>query len=75
MELIEFPRSTVHDIPSGLRNLADQIEAGEFLPHTLVWAIDEGDGEVSVGLLGAAQAPGAEAHLLLAAAMRKLEGF
>lgn len=73
MELIEFPHSAVQDIPTGLRNLADKIEAGDVAPHNIVWVMDEGDGEIGVGLLGRAAAPGAEAHLLLAVAMRRLE--
>lgn len=30
MNIVEFPKPSLHDIPQMLRNIADDIEAGEF---------------------------------------------
>ena len=74
-KLVEFPIASVQDIPARLRELADDIELGNYGDaHSLGWIIDEGDGIISVGLLGTASCPAAELHLLCGIAMRKIEG-
>ena len=73
-QLLAFPEQNIGDIPRGLRWLADQIEGGQFKNScNLVWALDLGDGQIEVGLLGRSPAPGAEAHFLFALAQRRLE--
>ena len=74
MKVVTLPVSNLNDIPVGLRKLADDIESGKHGDaHNLVWVIDEGDGIVSVGMLGQCISAGAEAHLLMAKAQRRLE--
>lgn len=75
MKLIELPAHNVGDVAGGLRRLADNIEQGRYgSAHNVAWVIDQGGGAVSVGMLGRSAEPGAECHLLLAIAQRKLEG-
>jgi hypothetical protein len=75
MELLTFPGPTLEDIPRALRTLADQIEFGDYGPtvHNVAWVMDAGDGDIKLGLMGRAAAPGAEAYLLLGVAQRILE--
>lgn len=71
--LLEFPDRNLADIPARLRTIAAQIEAGEYGDaHTLVWVIDEGDGVLSVGLVGEAAEAGATANFMLSLAQHKL---
>jgi len=74
LNIVNFPdMPAAMDVPAALRKLADQIEAGEFGgAHNLAWVIDEGDSELSIGLMGKAAAPGAEAHLLFALAQQTI---
>lgn len=74
MKLVQFPeRVAFVDVAQGLRNLADQIDAGEFGDaHNVAWVIDCGGSDVQIGLLGKAASPGAEAHLLLTLAAAKI---
>jgi len=75
LNVVKFPEDDANNVVAGLRNLADNIEAGQFGDaHNLAWVIDKGDGAISVGLLGRSGSPGAEAHLLLALGLRNLEG-
>lgn len=74
--LLKFPDVDIQDIPRGLRNLADAIEAGSWGDaHNVVWVVDCGDGKVELGMLGGTAEPGAVSHLLLGIAMRKLEAL
>lgn len=74
MNVVKLPVSGLLDIPAGLRKLADDIEKGGYGDtHNLAWVIDEGDGVISVGLLGQSASPGADTHILLAIAQRHLE--
>lgn len=72
--LLEFPDKDIRDIPRGLRDLADLIEAADYGPaHHLIWVVDRGDARIDVGLLGATAEPGAVGYHLLGIGMRKLE--
>lgn len=75
MKLIKLPLSaaSTEGIPSALRRIADRIETGEMPCTHLVWVMDFADQQLEVGMLGESPSPGAEAHLMLACAMRKLE--
>lgn len=74
LKVIDFPSPTIKDIPSCLRILADNIEAGEFGDaHNMAWVIDQGDGEISVGLLGQSSEPGTNAYFLFGLGMRHIE--
>ena len=74
--LVKFPAQDLMNLPSGLRNLADSIENGDFGDaHNLAWVIDCGSGRIELGLLGAAPEAGGTGHLLFAIAQRKLEVF
>lgn len=75
LNVVQFPENyTILDIPGGLRKLAEDIEAGDYVDsHNLVWAIDCGDGQIEAGLLGPAPEPAMTAHFLLCLAQRKLE--
>ena len=74
LKLIDFPdRPATQDIPSALRLLAAQIQAGEFDDvHNLAWVIDCGDSRVEIGLMGHAPQPGATGHLLFSLAQHKM---
>ena len=74
-QLLQFPKIDIADVPRGLREIADQIEAGDFGgAHNLAWVIDCGDGKVEVGMLGRAGEPGAVAHFLFSLGQQKLLG-
>lgn len=74
MKIVELPIQDGVDIPLGLRELANAIEAGDYDDaHNVVWVIDCGNSRVELGLLGRSASRGAESHLLLAIAMRRLE--
>lgn len=75
-ELIKFPKNDSVDIPTSLRNLADQIENGEYDDaHTLAWAIDCGDGRIELGLCGNCSEPSTTAYFLFGLAKYKLESI
>lgn len=72
-EVIPLGGGDIRDISAGLRALADGVDGGKYGGcHNLVWIIDEGGGELSVGMLGAAPEFGPTAHLLLGMAMAKI---
>ena len=72
--VVKLPDLDLADVPRTLRNLADAIERGEYgQAFNAAWVIDCGDGKVAVGMCGQSPLPGADAHLLLAMGMRKLE--
>lgn len=73
LNVVELPAKDVSDVPRGLRQMADDIEAGKYEDVQLAWVMGCGNGEVTLGLLGKTASPGAEAHLLFAVAQRKLE--
>lgn len=74
MNIVEFPKNNLADIPQSLRHLAESIEKGERgACHKLAWVIDEGNGVISVGLLGHSLEPGAVAYYMLGLAQRNLE--
>ena len=76
MKLVQLPLPGVTDIATGLRNLATQIEDGEFDDaHNLAWVIDCGDNRIELGMLGPSPSPGTEAHYLYCLAQRALEGY
>lgn len=73
-KVVEIPVAGTLDVPSALRKLASQIEAGEFGDaHNLAWVIDCGDSRIECGLAGRAPEPGATGYLLFALAQRKIE--
>lgn len=64
------------DIVSGLRNIADSIEKGEYgKVHDFAWVMDRGGGQVDIGLLGTKEPSraAAYAYLLYGIGQRKLE--
>ena len=72
-EVVKLGGGDIRDISAGLRALADGIDAGKYGDaHNLVWVIDQGGGELGVGMLGAAPEFGPTAHLLLHMAMTKI---
>ena len=74
MKIVKLPTTDLTDIAAGLRNLATQIENGDFNDaHNLAWVIDCGDGVVEVGLLGQSPSPGPLAHYLYCLGQRRLE--
>ena len=73
MKLLQFEQPECIDVVTGLRNLANNIEAGNFGDaHNLAWVIDCGNGDVDVGLLGKAKEVGAELFLLLSMGTHKI---
>lgn len=63
----------IRDVPSTLRSLADQIEAGDYGDaHSLAWVLDCGNSRIEIGLMGEAESPGVEAHFLYSLAAHKL---
>ena len=60
MNIVEFPKCGVSDIPTGLRELADLIEHGakEGIvlgisdAKTLVWITTNGRGDIEIGAMG-----------------------
>lgn len=75
MNIVDFPKHNIADIPQTLRNLADSIEQGEYgEAHALVWVIDCGSADIAVGLIGQTAEPGAAAYYMLGLAQRELEG-
>lgn len=74
MKVLQFPAQSSDDIPGMLRDLADQIERGEFgIVHGLSWVADCGDGRIEIDYCGKSPQPGINAHFLFALGMRRLE--
>lgn len=62
------------DVANALRELADEIDKGtKGDAHNLAWALDCGDGDIQVGLMGKAPEPALTAYYLLGLAQRRLE--
>lgn len=73
LQIVNLPAADVRDIPKMLRELADRIESGEYKgAHNLVWALDTGNANIEVGLMGQAAETGAVAYLLLGLAQHKI---
>lgn len=74
-QLVEFPpQYAALSLPNALRQLADEIEAGEYgEAHNLTWVIDCGNSNIEIGILGKCGDPGITAHFLLALGQRKIE--
>lgn len=75
LSLVKFPERDIRDVPRTLRALADAIEKGKFgEAYHVAYVVDEGDGEISVGLCGKEDAArGSTAHFLFCLGQRKLE--
>lgn len=74
LNVVDFPKQNLADVPTTLRTLADNIEKGEFGEClSLAWVMDQGDGVVAVGLIGHSQSPGPHAYYLLGLGQRSLE--
>ena len=73
MKLLQFEQPECNHVVTGLRNLANNIEAGNYGDaHNLAWVINCGNGDVETGFLGEAKEPGAELFLLLAMGTHKI---
>lgn len=74
LKVVSFPEHyAALDIPASLRQLADQIEAGEHgACHNLLWIIDSGNGEIDIGLMGKTGEAAPTAFLLAAAAQKRI---
>ena len=74
LKVITFPGGTNENVSEQLRKLADGIDRGEYGDaHNVAWVVDEGHGEISIGLCGKAAEPGTLAYFLYGLAQRKLE--
>lgn len=73
-QLLDFPlNSSMLDIPSALRELAEQIERGEHgEAFSLMWAIDKGNSQMSLGLMGKSPQPALLAYYMAGAVQKKL---
>lgn len=66
MKVVELPQTAFQDIPAGLRNLADQIERGEYgTVVSVAWVVDAEYKPIAAGLLGKCANPDAVFVLLL----------
>jgi hypothetical protein len=73
MNVVEFPKQNLADIPLTLRNLADRIEKGEVgTIENMVWILSAEDGALSVGLVGASPSPVETTYYLCAYAQKSL---
>jgi hypothetical protein len=76
MKLIPFPQSNIADIPTALRNLANDVENGKHGDaHNLAWVIDCGDSSINVGLMGKAGDGAPLCYYLLGLGMRKFDSI
>lgn len=75
MEIVSFPTQTAAlDIPASLRNLADEIEAGEFgAVLRLAWTIEQENGNIDVGLMGQCSDPAPITYMMFGMAQRRVE--
>jgi len=75
LKLVDFPfKPAAVDIPTALRKLADEIEAGDYnAALSLLWVIDCGNADIRAGLMGQCSDPGGVAYLLAGVAQRKIE--
>ncbi len=70
-EVVKLRDYTLRDIPSVLRKIADQIEAGEFPGAESCALVVTAEDAIDVCLCGKASTPG-DAHMILHAGMLKL---
>jgi len=77
LKVLQFPNLPgCQDVAAALRELADEIDKGtKGDAHNLAWALDCGDGEVQIGLMGKAPEPAMTAYYLMGLAQRKLENI
>ena len=73
INVVEFPKSGTASVVDGLRALADKLEAEGAVMHNLAWVLDNGDGNVEIGLLGKSPQPAMTAYFMYGIGMRKLE--
>jgi len=74
LKVVPFPTAHEAGVVDGLRNLANDIEAGEYGGvHNLVWVSDAGNGNLEVGLLGESSEPGTLAYFLMGLGMAKIQ--
>jgi hypothetical protein len=75
MRVVALPLKPGQSVADQLREIAAQIDAGEYGGVlSVAWVADCGGGTIEVGFCGQSPLEGAHAHLLLAMGMRKLEG-
>ena len=69
MNVVEFPKQNLTDIPLTLRNLADQIEKGEMgVAKNVVWILSTEDEVVTMGLSGVTHSPRETMYYLMGVA-------
>ena len=69
-----FPERNLADVTNSLRKLADDFEQGKYGDSPgILWVIDSGQEEVTIGLLGKAPEPAVVAYYLLGLGMRERE--
>lgn len=74
LKIVTIDQPSAFDIPAALRNLATDIENGDFgNPHNLAWIIDCGGGRIEIGVLGKVSELAPVAYWLFGLAKRKLE--
>lgn len=72
LQVVQFPRPSLADIPQKLRDLAAAIEAGDHGEAAVSVVVLQGSEGVEIFGFGS-EADGTVAHYLLAVAQRKLE--
>ena len=74
LNVVPFPGQSCANVSAQLRNLADEIDRGDYGDaHSVTWVVDCGDARIEVGFSGQSPLPAGAAHLSLAMGMRKLE--
>lgn len=76
IKVVELPKASHLNIPEQLRELAKEIEDGEYGEvHHLVWITsNEDQARFDVGLCGKSSESKAVAHFIMSLAQRRLEG-
>lgn len=73
VKVVEFPVNHLQDISAQLRQLADEIEAGDYgQVNQLAYVADCGADNIQVGLMGQSTSAGAEAYLLFGVGQKKV---
>lgn len=70
LNVVDFPLTSLADIPAKLRDLADKIESGEHGEPSAAIVVLAGD---ELEVFGYGEATGTVAHYLLCCAQRKIE--
>lgn len=70
-EVVTLRTHTIKDIPAVLREIAGQLESGEFGAFDKCALVIVGENDIDVCLCGNASSPG-DAHMILHAGMLKL---